>query len=284
MSAIAEFSRHIAGLVPATTSAHFPEQLIDAIKQLAPVDEASIIIYPGSGLPSIDYRDPSECWGHPNLNTFVKGAFVLDPYYLAATKHKKNGFFRLRQLAPSGFKQSEYYRVYYRHSGLQDECGYLIPTRGEGFINISLGRTAVSRCFRKTEITLLADIAPAIEMLAQQHWLPQHEDTQEKSIANLRKQLETALHCFGASVLTERERQVINMILHGYATRIIAEQLHISIETVKLHRKNAYAKLDINMQSELFYLFIDSLMNSEDYCDGDPLLAYLRRPGGDSSA
>lgn len=74
------------------------------------------------------------------------------------------------------------------------------------------------------------------------------------------------------------------MILHGYATRIIAEQLQISIETVKLHRKNAYAKLDINMQSELFYLFIDSLMSSEGYSDGDPLQQYLRRPGEKVSA
>lgn len=284
MSAIAEFSQHIAGLVPATTSVHFPGQLINAIKQLAPVDEASIIVYPGGGLPSIDYRDPTDCRGQPNLDTFIKGAFVLDPYYLAATKEKKNGFFRLKQLAPSGFKRSEYYRIYYRHSGLQDECGYLIPILGDGFINISLGRTAVSRCFRKTEVTLLADIAPAIEMLAQQHWLPQDDDTHEKNIANLRKQLETALHCFGASVLTERERQVINMILHGYATRIIAEQLRISIETVKLHRKNAYAKLDINMQSELFYLFIDSLMSNEGYSDGDPLQTYLQRPAGKVSA
>ncbi len=283
MSAIAEFSRHIAGLVPATTSAHFPEQLINAIKQLAPVDEASIIIYPGSGLPFIDYRDPFECWSQPNLDTFVKGAFVLDPYYLAATKHKKNGFFRLRQLAPSGFKQSEYYRIYYRHSGLRDECGYLIPTGDEGFINISLGRTAVSQSFRKTEVSLLADIAPAIEMLAQQHWLPQDDATPDKNIANLRQPLETALHCFGASVLTERERQVVNLMLHGFATRAIAAQLQISIETVKLHRKNAYAKLDINMQSELFYLFIDSLMSNEGYSDGDPLLAYLRRPARDSS-
>jgi DNA-binding CsgD family transcriptional regulator len=262
--------------VPAITGKHFPERLIGAIKQMVALDEASIIVYPGSGMPFIDYREPTESWGHPNLDTFIKGAFLLDPYYLAATKDKRNGFFRLRELAPSGFKQSEYYSIYYRHSGLQDECGYLIPTRGEGFINISLGRTTVSRAFRKTEVTLLADITPTIEMLARLHWLP--ENTQERGSPNLRKQLETALDCFGASVLTDRERQVVNMILHGYATKSIAQQLKISIETVKLHRKNAYAKLDINMQSELFYLFIDSLMSSEGYSEGDPLRAYLQAP------
>lgn len=273
MSVIAEFSQHIGALVLTVASEHFPEQLIASIKQLVALDEASIIVYPGTGMPFIDYREPQESWGHPNLDTFIKGAFILDPYYLAATKHSKNGFFRLKELAPSGFKQSEYYRIYYRHSGLQDECGYLISTRGEGFINISLGRTTASRPFRKVEVTLLADITPAIEALARQHWLP--DNTQEKSGTILRKQLETALDCFGSSMLTERERQVVNMILHGYATKTIAQQLTISIETVKLHRKNAYAKLDINMQSELFYLFIDSLMSSESYSGGDPLQSYM---------
>lgn len=276
MSVIAQFSRHVATLVPAVASKRFPAQLVDTIKQLVALDEVSIIAYPGTGMPFIDYREPQESCGQPNLDTFVKGAFVLDPYYLAATKYSKRGFLRLKELAPSGFKQSEYYRVYYRHSGLQDECGYLIPTCGEGFINISLGRTTASHAFRKAEVTLLADIGPAIEALARQHWLP--ESTQEKSSPNLRKQLETALDCFGASILTERERQVVNMILHGYATKTIAQQLKISIETVKLHRKNAYAKLDINMQSELFYLFIDSLMSSEGYSGGDPLQAYLQSP------
>ncbi|MGI9289620.1 MAG: LuxR C-terminal-related transcriptional regulator [Pseudomonadales bacterium] len=276
MSVIAEFSRQIAALLPAIGNEEFPEQLIASIKQLVALDEASVIVYPGGGMPFIDYREPRESWGHPNLDTFIKGAFVLDPYYLAATKDDRNGFFQLKELAPSGFKQSEYYRIYYRHSGLQDECGYLIPTRGQGFINISLGRTTVSRAFRKAEVTLLADITPTIETLARQHWLP--ENAQEKSGSNLRKQLETALDCFGSSVLTERERQIMNMILHGYATKTIAQQLKISIETVKLHRKNAYAKLDINMQSELFYLFIDSLMSSEGYSDGDPLQMYLQSP------
>ena len=57
---------------------------------------------------------------------------------------------------------------------------------------------------------------------------------------------------------------------------------HFPAQLIKA--KNAYAKLDINMQSELFYLFIDSLMSSEGYSDGDPLQQYLRRPGEKVSA
>ncbi len=89
-------------------------------------------------------------------------------------------------------------------------------------------------------------------------------------------QLHNALENFGSSVLTEREAQVINLVLHGHSTRTLAEQLSISMETVKLHRKHAYAKLQISSQAELFYLFIDSVMSARNYAGGDTLRDYLR--------
>ena len=70
----------------------------------------------------------------------------------------------------------------------------------------------------------------------------------------------------------------MNLILLGHSTKQLAEVLDISPETVKLHRKHAYAKLDISTQSELFYLFIDSLMSVDGYDSGDPLVAYSQAP------
>ena len=65
------------------------------------------------------------------------------------------------------------------------------------------------------------------------------------------------------------------MILKGYSSKAIAERFSISIETVKLHRKNAYAKLDLSTQGEVFNLFINSLIHIENYDGGDPLINYL---------
>ena len=50
------------------------------------------------------------------------------------------------------------------------------------------------------------------------------------------------------------------------------------METVKLHRKHAYAKLEVSSQAELFYLFLDSLMSAGDYDGGDTLVAYMQPP------
>ena len=274
MSEISQFSHRLAELLPRIGSNEFFSLLIDTIKAMAPIDEATVIVYTNVSLPVIEFAIP-DSWTQPNLDIFLKGAFLLDPYYLAATKQRKTGFFRLRDLAPSGFKQSEYYRIYYGSSGLQDECGYLIALRDGGFINIALGRTQ-KPAFVKAQLSLLSDITPVIDVLCHSHW--QAKALAQETEFDLRQPLETALSCFGSSKLTKREREVINMILLGHTTKTVAEQLEISSETVKLHRKHAYAKLDINTQSELFYIFIDSLMSTEGYHGGDPLMAYFQRP------
>jgi DNA-binding CsgD family transcriptional regulator len=78
-------------------------------------------------------------------------------------------------------------------------------------------------------------------------------------------------------VLTRREQQVIELVLLGNSTRLVADKLGISAETVKLHRKHAYAKLDISSQAELFYLFVDALASHTGDSGADPLTSYHRQ-------
>ena len=275
MPSLDTFSRHLAGLIPATGSAAFPQMLVAMLRELVPVDDASVILYPERELPVVEYFEVDEELGKSTLDVFVKGPFLLDPYYLAATAEERFGVFRLRDLSPTGFKDSEYYKTWYRNCGYQDECGFVIPTSGEGFVNIALGKTASRATFTKRELQILADIYPAVETLCRQHWSERGSDD---SGINLRAQLHSALESFGSSLLTERETQVINLVLHGHSTKTVAEKLSISMETVKLHRKHAYAKLEVSSQAELFYLFLDSLMSARDYEGGDTLVAYMQPP------
>jgi DNA-binding CsgD family transcriptional regulator len=115
-----------------------------------------------------------------------------------------------------------------------------------------------------------------VQELVRLHWQG-HEDS-AGAAPLLRSQLEAALEDFGASVLTARERQNINLLLRGYSTHSVASELGISQDTVKLHRKNAYAKLGVSSQAELFHMFIDSLRSMTTYVAGDPLVHYLGRP------
>jgi two-component system response regulator NreC len=51
--------------------------------------------------------------------------------------------------------------------------------------------------------------------------------------------------------LTNREREVLQLIAEGHSNREMAELLHISIKTVETHRANLMDKLDIHSTAEL---------------------------------
>lgn len=281
MSQLSEFSQALAKLLPLVDESHFPQALIALLERLVQVDDASIIAFPSEQLPIAIYNNPRSD-GKSSMEQFVNGAFLLDPYYINANQGAE-GFFRLKELAPKGFEESEYYRNFYNQAGYQDECGYLIRVDNKSFINISLARTSKPTAFSKKQLQTLSEITPVISTLCQQHW-KKSVDHQAQPPAldadgsSLRNRMHRALTDFGSSLLTDREAQVINLILHGYQTAMIAEKFSISVETVKLHRKHAYSKLEIKSQSELFYLFLDALMSAHNYNGGDTLEAYLKPP------
>jgi two-component system response regulator NreC len=54
-----------------------------------------------------------------------------------------------------------------------------------------------------------------------------------------------------ASVLTAREREVLQLIAEGWSTKNIAEHLYISIKTAESHRRKIMKKLDLNTVADL---------------------------------
>jgi DNA-binding CsgD family transcriptional regulator len=48
------------------------------------------------------------------------------------------------------------------------------------------------------------------------------------------------------SLLTKREKEIVKLIVEGHNTEMIADQLHISRDTVKTHRRNIRAKTQTN--------------------------------------
>ena len=75
----------------------------------------------------------------------------------------------------------------------------------------------------------------------------------------LNLQVISAFENFGDGVLTRREREVVRMVLRGHSSNSIGRHFQIATGTVKIHRKNIYAKLGISSQSELFSHFISYL-------------------------
>ncbi|HXK77086.1 MAG TPA: helix-turn-helix transcriptional regulator [Oscillospiraceae bacterium] len=57
--------------------------------------------------------------------------------------------------------------------------------------------------------------------------------------------------------LSERENQVVSLLLQGKTYRMIADELHISENTVKYYIKNIYSKFHIRSRSELSALILE---------------------------
>jgi len=69
-------------------------------------------------------------------------------------------------------------------------------------------------------------------------------------VESIIKQTPTPSH-HGLSLLTERERQVLQLIADGKSTREIAAELKVSTKTVESHRRQVMGKLNIKSVAEL---------------------------------
>jgi DNA-binding NarL/FixJ family response regulator len=50
--------------------------------------------------------------------------------------------------------------------------------------------------------------------------------------------------------LSSREKEILELIIHGFSNNMIAEKIHISIHTVDAHLRNIYEKLQVHSRTE----------------------------------
>ncbi len=82
-------------------------------------------------------------------------------------------------------------------------------------------------------------------------------DADRRKLANRHDEISEDL-ATRLATLSEREREVLDLILGGKPTREVSDDLHISIKTVEFHRARIREKLGVATQAQLFSLFIAS--------------------------
>lgn len=254
----------------------FQEKLTQSLKQQLRVDAGLILLYRRDSQPRILFNDWCTARGLSDIQNYLNGPYRHDPFYQLAADNEGDGLYRLGQIAPDDFAQSSYYRDYYRHCGLMDEFNYLITLDRHTKIAISLCRTNGSTMFSEDEVDLLRGISPVVEAAVVRHWRDLRPEQVDDDASKLKNVLAQAIGSFGKSLLTDRECEVAQLVLRGYSLKGAAEILGISPATVKLHRRNLYAKVDVNSQAELFSLFIDAVSSATNHYE-DPLAGYVSR-------
>ncbi|MFZ5958083.1 response regulator transcription factor [Pseudomonas knackmussii] len=231
------------------------------LQQACPVDHFVLFVYEGNHRP-LDLFDtfPADV-RHVYVEDYQVGPYLLDPFYLACTRDQAPGLWRLRQFAPDHFYLGEYYQTYYQQTGLTEEIAFFVDLDDGAKAVLSLMRKASSPAYSRDEMQLLECARPVVEQMVREAWALRR--AQPRPAQDLDYKIREAFDHFGAQVLTAREQEIVQLLLRGHSSASVAEQLDISPGTVKIHRKNIYAKLGIGSQSELLGLFIRELAGHE---------------------
>jgi len=119
------------------------------------------------------------------------------------------------------------------------------------------------KMFTKSELDRLRLIEPIVLAAMHNIWERLAEDIRPGGREDdLHRRLTRCFDNFGNSLLTEREREITQLLLRGHSAKSIARKLQIAPGTVMVHKRNLFSKLGITSQYELFSRFIDDLSRS----------------------
>ena len=180
------------------------------------------------------------------VDRYLAGSYLLDPFYNSFRQYDTNVILVMRNLAPDCFTETEYYRQHYQATNIIDEIGIILNLRHVDAI-LSLSRVGSAHTFSDRDISVIQDTVPLIRALAERHWFSHCDPV----VAGVR-----AAARISHPVLSAREHEIVALILKGHSTYSIAAALGLSPNTVKVHRRRTYEKLNISSQIELFHLFL----------------------------
>lgn len=239
----------------------FPASLVTALQSLVETDSVLALRYSLERRPAILYDDFQHESRSNSLEAYLGGAYLLDPFFLKATKDKADGVFRLRDIVPADFIMSPYFRMYYKFSHVSDELNFLIQL-GEGSIfAISLERISSKIPFNQDDIATLEAMFPLVAELVRADWrLQRRRNNGELRGDERHESLRKRIARFGEDTLSPREREVVQLLLRGYSTREACAALGVTVETVRVHRKNIYRKLEVCSIGGLFSAVLDNML------------------------
>jgi DNA-binding CsgD family transcriptional regulator len=228
-----------------------------------PCDNLIALAYREAGPPLVLFCQSDDPQVFSALqHTYLAGAYLLDPYHDLHLSRVAAGVYRMRDIAPDQFQRSRYFLDYYRGTGLIDELTFVAYPVAGLTLNICLGRDGTSgQTFAAREVETAVRIAPVVTALAERHWSSLTEPALpgagrgDEAATRLRE----ALGRTKGIRLSPRQAEVALLILRGHSSVSIGLRLSVSPQTVKVFRRQLYARCGIATQAELFALLLPLL-------------------------
>jgi DNA-binding CsgD family transcriptional regulator len=248
----------MARLVQGSDVAAAAAALADAIDVAVEHEGTCLLAFHSDAPPEVFHHTLEPAGRRHYLDRYVAGPYLLDPLYQLAVSDDKPGVCRFRDQSPDRFRSSEYYRQYCERTHLTDEMDFLVDVAEHSTLALVVGRR--TRRFTKAELERLKRLEPLVHAAMLNIWRYRSGSARRTEAGgSLHQRLTRCFENFGEGLLTERERQITQLLLRGHSTKSVARELGIAPGTVMVHKRNLFAKLGISSQYELFSQFIDAL-------------------------
>ena len=248
----------VARLIRSGDAASTANALIHAIGQVVNHEGTCLLVFHRDAPPEVIHHTLEPKGRQHYLDRYLAGPYLLDPLYQLALRDDKPFTCRFRDQTPDRFRSSEYYRQYCERTHLLDEMDFLLDVSGNSVLALVVGRR--DKMFTKAELERLRLIGTIVGAAMQNIWdrwvVSAGQGGRNDS---LHRRLTKCFDNFGESLLTQRERQITQLLLRGHSAKSIARELDIAPGTVMVHKRNLFSKLGISSQYELFSRFIADL-------------------------
>lgn len=256
-----EWHAAIAKLVRSGDARTSSDALIAAIGLAVQHEGTCLLAFHRDAPPEVLHHTLEPAGAEHYLDRYLAGPYLLDPLYQLALRADKPSICRFREQTPDRFRSSQYYRQYCERTHLLDEMDFLLDVAERTTLVLVVGRR--EKMFSKTELDRIRLIEPVINAAMRNIWDRWSADQEEQSRdGGLHRRLTRCFDNFGETLLTQREREITQLLLRGHSAKSVAQELRISPGTVMVHKRNLFAKLGITSQFELFSRFIDDLSRS----------------------
>ncbi len=253
-----EWHTAVATLVAATDDQGIADAIDKVVGAAIDHDATCLLAFHKDAPPEVVHHTMNERRARHYLDRYLAGPYLLDPLYQLALREKKPAMCRCRDETPDRFRSSEYYRQYYDRTHLADEMDFLIDINETTVLVLVIGRWETR--FSRSDVASLRLMEPIVRAAmrgAWNAWAAKHSG--EVRDLSMHQRLTQCFEQFGESSLTQREREITQLLLRGHSSKSVARELDIAPGTVMVHKRNLFSKLGITSQYELFSLFIDRL-------------------------
>jgi DNA-binding CsgD family transcriptional regulator len=259
-----DFLAQTGELIERLNTDGFAGALDTALRAVAQFDLTAVISFPMGGKPRLLHDGMNGISTPHAMQTYLNGTYVLDACYVACCKGLTDGLYRLSDVAPDEFFETEYYNSPHVHpcislssGSLAEEVFYLSQPRPGVFHCYSLMRSSGRAKFYDSEIGKLKSLSPIVNALLAKHYASMAPQPAAGTPPDV---LDAAFLTFKAGILSPREQHIVSLVLRGHSSVSVAEVLGIAEGTVKNHRKHIHAKLGVSSQAELFNQFLAHIL------------------------